>query len=293
LIVGLFLGAGIAIVRGLVSDRLRRRDDVALALGAPVRLSIAAKPASRWRPGRHDVATTHRRDMQRIVAFLRGTLPAESPRGALAVVPVDDTRIAASSVVLLAASLAKNGARVIVADVCPGSPVAKLLEHKEPGVHTVEVEGARIELAVPDTGDIAPVGPLITTEVRDEPTLAGELTAAYASADVLLTLIALDPSLASDHLRTWATEAVVTVTAGKSSWTRIHAVSELIRLAGTRLTAAVLLGADKWDESLGVRATSGARRDGHMIPGSGATEHGPFADPAVLKRPGVSKGSGS
>ena len=39
---GLVLGLGIVIVRALVSDRLRRRDDVAHALGAPVNLSVGS-----------------------------------------------------------------------------------------------------------------------------------------------------------------------------------------------------------------------------------------------------------
>ena len=68
----------------------------------------------------------------------------------------------------------------------------------------------------------------------------------------------LDPSFGGEHLATWATSAVVVVTAGRSSWTRIHAVGEMIRLAGTSLISAVLVGADKTDESLGVTQHPGA-----------------------------------
>jgi len=45
------------------------------------------------------------------------------------------------------------------------------------------------------------------------------------------------------------------MTAGRSSSTRIHAVGEMIRLAGTPLISAVLVGADKTDESLGATHT--------------------------------------
>jgi hypothetical protein len=69
---------------------------------------------------------------------------------------------------------------------------------------------------------------------------------------VLLTLAALNPMLGAEHLATWASDVVVTVTAGQSTWTRVQAVGEMIRLAGTRLVSAVLIGADKTDESLGV-----------------------------------------
>ena len=59
------------------------------------------------------------------------------------------------------------------------------------------------------------------------------VTSACASADLLLTLVTLDPSLGAEHLATWAASAVVVVTAGRSSWARINAVGEMIRLAGT------------------------------------------------------------
>jgi hypothetical protein len=90
------------------------------------------------------------------------------------------------------------------------------------------------------------------------------LAAACASADLLLTLAALDPSFGGEPLATWATDAVVVVTAGRSSWTKINAVGEMIRLAGTHLVAAVLVGADKSDESLGVTHTPGVGRNAEV-----------------------------
>jgi hypothetical protein len=81
------------------------------------------------------------------------------------------------------------------------------------------------------------------------------VAAACASANLLLTLATLDPSLGGEHLATWATDAVVVVTAGRSSWTKIHGVAELVRLSGTRLVCAVLVGADNTDESLGMIPT--------------------------------------
>ena len=45
---GLAVGMGIVIVGALVSDKLRQRDDVARALGAPVRLSVGAVQRGRW-----------------------------------------------------------------------------------------------------------------------------------------------------------------------------------------------------------------------------------------------------
>jgi capsular polysaccharide biosynthesis protein len=259
LILGLILGMSIVVVRALLSERLRRRDDVAQALGAPVR-SIPATRAGSWLPGKR------RRDSdrysQRVVAYLRDAVPAGRRRAtALAVVPVDDPRVAAMSVVSLAASCAQQGKRVIVADLCNGAPAAGLLGAKGSGVHTVNVDGARLVAIVPDPNEFAPVGPLRPTSPRAQPVVAGELAAAWASADLLLTLLTLDPSVGGEHLATWAADAVVVVTAGRSSWTKIHAVGEMIRLAGTRLVSAVLVGADRTDESLGIKRTPGADGD--------------------------------
>src|SRR5262249_35618633 len=52
LVAGLALGVGLVIVQALVSGRLRWRDDIARALGAPIHLSVGRLGAGRWRPGR-------------------------------------------------------------------------------------------------------------------------------------------------------------------------------------------------------------------------------------------------
>ena len=288
LVIGIALGIGLVIVRAIVSDRLRRRDDVAAALGAPVRLSVPRGRAGRLRPRRRGLAAAQRGDVRRIAAFLRGMVPSDA-HASLAVVPVDDTRTAALSVISLAATIAQqDGIRVVVADLCQDTPVAKLVGRTAPGLHAVPVDTAQIEVAVFEPTEIAPVGPFHP----DQHLVVDETSAACASADVLLTLTTLDPSLAGDHLGTWASDAVVMVTAGRSSWTRIHAVSEMIQLAGARLVAGVLIGADKWDESLGVIAPRAAGR--HAAAGdNGTTDGGPFGATALSRRPGVSGGSNS
>jgi hypothetical protein len=253
LILGLVLGMGIVVVQALVSDKLRRRDDVAQALGSPVRLSVGTVRMKRSLLGRG----TQGSEIQRSADHLRRAVPGSS-RGpaALAVVPVDDPLVPASSLVSLALSYAREGQRVAVADLCSGAPAAKLLGSGEPGVREVSEHGTRLVIAVPEPDDVVPVGPLrrgLVSAERSQFTRA--VADACASADILLTLTALDPSLGAEHLATWATEAVAVVTAGRSSWTKIHGVAELIRLSGTRLASAVLVGADQTDESLGILGT--------------------------------------
>ena len=167
------------------------------------------------------------------------------------------------SLVSLAVSCAQQmGVRVVVADLCRRAPAARLLGVTEAGIHTVRLDGAHLVVAVPDRDDVAPIGPLGSASSAPQSAACGEkLAVACASADVLLTLATPDPSVGGEHLATWAPAAVAMVTAGRSSWTRIHAVGEMIRLAGMRLVSAVLVGADKTDESLGVTHTPGAGRD--------------------------------
>jgi capsular polysaccharide biosynthesis protein len=270
-IVCLALGVGGVIIRALVSDHLRGREDVSFALGTPVKLSVAAKRGRVWRRRGRGLAAAKRRDIQRVASFLSDTLPARSPSRGLAVVPVDDTDVAAMSLVSLAVSCAQQHKKVVVADLCSRTPVARLVGVKRPGVHGVSVDGADLTVVVPDPHDVAPVGPFgpTWTGAGDQAPAAREVADAGASADVVLVLVALDPAIGSEHLRSWAADAVVVVTAGRSSWTKIHAVGELVRLAGARLISGVLLGSDKWDESLGVSAGQGVDGGGALATANG------------------------
>jgi capsular polysaccharide biosynthesis protein len=256
LVGGLFLGLAIVVIGALVSDRLRRRDDVAQALGAPVRLSVGAA-RQRWLPARGGSGAQDA-DVQRIAAHLRHAVPRSSSHAAsLVVVPVDDVQVAALSLVSLALSCAKEGQQVVLADLCDGAPVASMLGAADPGVRLASVQDARLTVAVPERDDLLPVGPLSREPGPVErSSFTKEVADACASANLLLTLAAVDPSVGGEHLATWATSAVAVVTAGRSSWEKIHGVAELVRLSGTHLVSAVLVGADKTDESVGIVPTT-------------------------------------
>jgi len=235
LVAGLALGMGIVIIGAITSDKLRRRDDVAGALGAPVRLSVGRRKRE---------ANTGR-----VVSHLRYVTPVHSHGTAgLAVVAVENAPLVAPIVVALAVSWAREGKNVVLADLA-GGVLAKNLGIAAPGVTTVSVQGQKLTAVVPARDDIAPIGPAYRR--TESPRPGEELLAACASADLLLTLATLDPAFGGEHLVTWATDAVAMVTAGRSSAVRIHAVGEMTKLSGTRLISAVVLGADKDDESLG------------------------------------------
>ena len=251
---GIVAGMAVVVIAALVSRRLRRRDDVAAALGAPVRLSVGRVRPRRWPLTLPWRAARRKLDMKRVVMYLRGAVPGSS-RGpaSLAVVAVDDAQVVAQAFVSLAVSYAAEGKQVVVADLSGGAHLARLLKVRDPGLHTVSQNGANLVLVLPHPEDIAPVGPVSGGAF---PAVPGEadpaLVTACSRAHLLLTFATLDPAFGGDHLGTWATNAVVVVTAGESSAEKVYSVGEMIRLAGIRLDSVVLLGADKTDESLGV-----------------------------------------
>ena len=251
---GLAVGLAIVILRALMSDRLRRRDDIAYALDAPVRLSVTSLGARRTltpRPGR---AAKRNLDMQRVIAHLHNAVPRGSQVPAsLAIVAVDNGPVVARAAAALATSYASQGAQVVAADLSSGAYLAHLAGVKGPGVQTVSRDGVNFMLAVPDRDNPVPAGPLPSATSSAQPAHAGDaLIAPGVSADLLLTLVTLDPALGGEHLATWAANAVVVVSGGQSSAERIHGVGEMVRLAGMRLDSVILIGADKTDESLGL-----------------------------------------
>jgi capsular polysaccharide biosynthesis protein len=254
LIAGLALGMGIVIVRAITSDKLRRRDDVARVLGAPVKLSVGKVSGRPWAdPG--DLAPGDP-EIRRIAAYLLRSM--RDPAGtadiaSLALVPVDDQQSAALVLASLATECGRRGLRVVVADLCGGAPVAGLLGADRPGLHETAASAGRISVVVPEPDDVAAVGPLNHELRRGWPDRVPErLIAASGSADLLLTLASLDPAVGADYLATWTRTAVVMLTAGRCGAERVHSVGEMIRLAGIEQVSAVLLGADATDQSLGV-----------------------------------------
>jgi hypothetical protein len=181
----LALGVGFVVIRALVSDRLRRRDDVAHALGAPVRLSVGAVRVGGLL-GRRGLAAAESDGIRRIVAHLRGAVRRSSKRpAALAVVAVDWADVAALSLVSLAVSVAAEGKRVVLADLCGSAPAAALVGVKERGVvRGVTVKGAQLVVAVPGRDSVAPVGPFRGSSAVGGQRPSRELVAACESADL-------------------------------------------------------------------------------------------------------------
>jgi hypothetical protein len=268
LVAGLTLGVGVVLVEAVLSDRLRRRRDIARALGAPVDFAVGKVRKAGWLPGRRGPVAAGGGNVPQLVAYLRSKVRDGGENAALAVVAVDDAEVVALALVRLATWYAREGSRVVLADLAEGAPAARLLGVNDPGIHPAGADGTKVIVAVPERKDRAAIGPiraaaLQAPSVRPDKTLA----AACASADLLLTLATLDPAVGAEHLATWTTDVVVVVTAGRSTAARLNSTGGIIRMAGTRLISAALIGADKSDDSLGTRpASPRARRRPVSIP---------------------------
>ena len=237
LVGGLGLGLGGVVVWELLSDRPRRRAEVAATLGAPVELSTGPYRRCRWLR-RYRLRYRMKNPgpaLRMIERRLRARLEA-TPDSALAVVDLEATAPAALSVGVLALSLAGEGKRVVVADMADGRPLARLLGHapKEGEPCTVTFDRKEIVLVV------APDDPAQMAQKEAPP-----------DVDATLVVTSVDPAFGSEHLATWVSAAVVVLTAGRATTSSITAVGELLRDAGIETVSAILVGADQKDDSVG------------------------------------------
>jgi capsular polysaccharide biosynthesis protein len=253
LVGGLAVGLGIVVVRELISDRLRRRDDIAAAIGAPVRLSVGPAGAGRL-PVSPRTRRARERDTRRVSGYLRNVLPKRpGSTAALAIVAVDNTRMLAPALTSLAESCASDGMRVVVADLTEGAPVARLLGADGPGTRPVRVGDTQLITVIPGADDVVPSGPFRPSGPLPQATPPDEsLVVASRTADLVLTVTELDPGTGAEHLATWAADAVVLVTAGHTRSARVYAVGEMLRLSGVHVVSGVVVGADRTDQSLGI-----------------------------------------
>lgn len=248
---GFFAGVIIVVVGAVTSGKMRRRDDIAAVLGAPIGVSIPSAGID-GRAALAGAGGAGRRaaEVRRVLSYLRG-LPDEDPGrpATLAIVAVDNARDVAALAGALAAALAADRKRVAVADLAGGA-LARVLGVAGTGTSTAEVGGAEVTVICPDPDRELAAGPL--RQAAPPGGARDVIAAAFSGADVLLTVAALDPALGGDHLATWSGAAVAVVTGGVSTVAKIQSAGEMIRFAGIRLAGAVLLGADPDDDSLGI-----------------------------------------
>ena len=252
LVGGLSVGTGWVLVQEVVTDRVRRRDDVMAALQAPVVVSTGKVrgPMSiqRRRFRRHRARSDP--DVAKVVAHLRRSLAhSGTSNGALVVVSVDSDAAAAVAVASAAVELVHEEKDVLLADISRRAPLAALFDVPR---------GRTSTLSFPDTSSKLTLRfPLSRPQgALEGPPSEGE-GERRDYPDVVLVLATLDPAVGAPHLREWASTAVAVVTAFRSRVVTLVSTSQMLRAAGVELSSAVLVGADPRDESLGM-AGSGA-----------------------------------
>jgi Mrp family chromosome partitioning ATPase len=252
LIAGLAIGLGGLATAVALSDRIRRRDDFASALDAPVELSLGRFPKHRrpllegLRPGGPDVALLAR--------YLQTKLPLGQGRSVLAVTSIDSLTASAEGVAALARMLATAGRRVGLVDLSVEGRLAGLLGVERTGASVAHLEGAANPVSI-----LVPAGgwPAEVDDARDAARWPPGLRDTEGrrqlspSLEVVLVLATLDPAVGAEHLAAWAEETVVVVTAGRSSAAKVRTQAEMIQAAGMTLLSAVLVNADRDDQSLG------------------------------------------
>jgi len=251
------LGGSVLVIAALalLSDRARRREDVAAILGAPVALSVGRVGGGSLWPKRSvlQLAASPDAPLWSAVTYLRDRLPSANRRTTQLVVAVDDTVAPAAAVLALAGTLCAEGTKVVVVDASEGRSLAHALGQDGVGAYAV------------DSGDGHPplglvVAPLPGQEEGPRP--SEPVATVLASAKVTLVLGTVNPALGAWHLRSFSSKAIVTVSAGRSTAQRIGATAELLEAAGVAVRSAILLDADPDDDSVGIPLRDGtaARR---------------------------------
>jgi hypothetical protein len=245
LVAGLAIGCGLVAFEALAFERLRRRDDIARVLGAPV--DIAVPPITRPRLAR--VARLRRslersmRPVRLMVGSLRSLL-ASAPSPGLAVVSIDSLEAASLAVAALARSLATEGRQVTLLDLSNERLLCQLFGLEEPGTKVVfEGTEAPVTLVWQEEADIA----FASASRRGQARRAADRW----ETEVVLALVTLDPAYGARHLIGQVTDAVAVVSVGRSKEAKVQSVAEMLEAAGIILRSAIVVGIDVDDDTLG------------------------------------------
>ena len=241
LIGGLVIGVAFVAVQAVLSDRLRRRDEVASLLGAPVELSlervrVPKRHRERWI---RQSALESKGEVGAFAGYLRRCGVRQDGRKTLLVVAMDDLTVPAAALALLGKRLADEGESVLVADLTDEGLLARGIEdlwidHPSPG----DRSRGHLQVFTPSPDDM--------NEIVEPPWVA-----TTDGVTLVLMLTKVDPARGAWHLK-WAKQAVVTVTAGRSSAQRVSSTAVLLRAAGIKIRSGVLVDADPEDESIGL-----------------------------------------
>ena len=135
LIGGLALGIGVVLFSALTSDRLRRRDEVALALGVPVRVSVGELRRPRLVPFKKP--RLRERELAVLVHALGTAVPDDEEPGRLIIASVDNIEDGEAVAAALGSSLTVAGTPTLLVDLGEpgglGAALTRALDRAEAG----------------------------------------------------------------------------------------------------------------------------------------------------------------
>lgn len=240
LVGGTALGLALILVTALTSLRLRRREEVARALGVPVPLSVGrTRTRLPWRRGA----------VARRVSAVAGGLdeslvPEEGAPLRLALVAASDADDLAPLVLALADRQAARGLRTSVVDLTPRG-LGRIRGWPEPGL------GSGPWLFRPDE-DVRRGAPALSLVGSGSPRGQEARPEPWADSDVVLVVDEVDLGVGVSHLARWADRAVLVVRTGGSTAEALRTTARFFRRGGPELELAVLVGADRADDSSGL-----------------------------------------
>jgi capsular polysaccharide biosynthesis protein len=246
LIGGAAIGCGTVLFFAIISDRLRRRFDVAEALEVPVPVSVRRITPLPKRLVELPLIGTldgHRTaERLRLAHAIEMELPEPARSGRLAVLGIDNAEEVRYAVAAAAADLVADGRSVVLLDLTSkghldGEMVRSMADSK-PGPTVLRPRG--LPTLASDAAELRVVG--------DEDKTALSLEA----NDVTLVLADLDPSVGADYLLTWSDRVIIAVTAGRSSAEMVRTAGDLVRSAGLEMRVAALLHTERTDDSSGI-----------------------------------------
>jgi len=246
LIGGAAIGCGAVLFFAIISDRLRRRSDVAGALEVPVPVSvgrIAPLPKQVQRLPLIRTLDGHRTaERLRLAHAIEMELPEPGRSGRLAVLGIDNVAEVRFAVAAAAADLVADGRSVVLMDLTSrgnlDGEVVRSMVGSTPGPTVLRPRG--LPTLASDAAELRVVG----DEHGTAPSLEG--------SDVTLVLADLDPSVGADYLLKWTDRVIIAVTAGRSSAEMVRSASDLVRSAGLEMRVAVLLHTERTDDSSGI-----------------------------------------
>jgi hypothetical protein len=284
---------GTILLLALTSDRLRRRGEVAAALGVPVRVGVGPLPSDgalsrSWAAvtGRvarilrgHPVRWTERRrhrNLDALVGGLETALPTrltsagarrgqEPPRvgrksgpTTLGLAAIDRAETAAVVLRALGERLATLGVPVLLVDLSSEGALAG----RSAGLSEPRDPERPLRTFRPAGDPTLAAGPRRSARrVAPDPEELGELAEAWEEAEAVLALVEVDPGMDLDVLRTWVNRVVPFVSAGRASEELLTTIAGLLQQSALEVPFALLEGVDRSDQSLGQPVTPGELRD--------------------------------